>query len=679
MSVPSRARRLLVALLAVVVTAVTLTVPAAAEGTGRIAVHVVGTSGEPVAGVPITVYYEAPLVNDVATGVTDAQGHVDLDVPEGQGDFYVRNGSGRGSQFHPSAGTVIHGVAAGSVTEVEHVVTRTSSLKGRILGPDGQPQRGVQVLAEDSSNKTWVSSHSAADGTWIVTRPLRSGTYSVSPVDGTMDRFHVGPAAPHVVELREGETIQVPDFRLQPAGAAVGRVVDESGRPVANAQIHVYEPTPLEPYDRYLGGAPTLEDGLFDVKHVKPGSWELHVTQQSSGASYVNRSGTAFVAGKDAQLGDIVVRTKPTLIEKPTISGDVRVGSTLTVSPGEWSKDDLDFDYQWKVEGELMVVSNESTYVPTPDTVGRRVWVDVVAFKEFGPRNGVTTEKTEPVQPAPTGKVQSVDPPVITGTPRIGSPLKASSGTWSPNGTSHRYQWYMDGVALDAGKQASYTPSPGTLGKHLTVKVTASRTGFTAASRTSAATAVVAPGQVEVLRAPSLARAEHPVVGTSLGVDLGYWTPSGLTWSYVWVRDGVAIPSSTLGSRSSRYTLTSADWGKNVAVRVSGERYGFGVQRRYTESVYVKRKPSMSNTTEVLGGGKVRLTAKVVVVGATNPVGAVKVLEDGEEVATMPTMVKGVSSLVLSGRTPGVHTYTLAYEGNRLVVPASRERTVTVR
>lgn len=263
--------------------------------------------------------------------------------------------------------------------------------------------------------------------------------------------------------------------------------------------------------------------------------------------------------------------------------------------------------------------------------------------------------------------------PTITGKPQLGATLTADPGTWTASDPTFSYLWFVDGRAITSATQRTYVPTAGTLGKTLTVQVTARVPGRSPGVAVSDPTpTITGSGTIEVVRAPTLTG--RAVVGQTLGVDRGYWTPSGLTWSYVWVRDGQAIS----GARSSTYTLTSADWGRKVAVKVYAVRSGYSMVSRYTPAVDVKRTPAMSNTAEVLGGGQVRLTAKIVVTGATNPVGDVVVFEDGEVVATMPTLVKGVSTIVLQGRTPGQHTYTLAYAGNRLVEAAARSRTVTV-
>jgi hypothetical protein len=291
----------------------------------------------------------------------------------------------------------------------------------------------------------------------------------------------------------------------------------------------------------------------------------------------------------------------------------------------------------------------------------------------------VTPQDRPNVAPTVTVKryTQNTSLPTTGGTsPKIGAAMTATPGEWTQTeGVTWRYQWYMNGVALDAGKQATYTPTAGTLGKRLTVKATAVHKGDVVASATSKATAAVVRGTIEVVRPPVLAALRLPVVGDRIGRDLGYWKPSGLTWSYQWLRDGKAIS----GQRGAYYRLTAADWGKKVSLRVTGSRSGYTSQTRTTPAEVVKRAPSMSNTTTVLGGGKVRLTAKVVVTGTSRPSGRVDVYEDDELIGTIPSLTNGVGTITVSGRTPGTHRYTLEYSGNSLVTAASRTREVVVR
>lgn len=473
-------------------------------------------------------------------------------------------------------------------------------------------------------------------------------------------------------------------------GRITGKVVDSTGAPAAGSVVVAYRVSLGSGEVSEAGRAAVSDSGSYAIS-LAPGSYRLYFRGlpqhrpeywKDAESVYVGdpvtvaSGGTA--AGRDAELA-LGNGLRGRVVDDNGRPVPETLISVYDYSTGEYTGE-IVADATTDEDGWFRLYSLPAgTYRVSIAPVWLRweFWKDAKRIGEgqdiVVPSDGATEIQAE-VEPW----TRNTTPPAITGTPRIGSPMKASLGEWThTSDIRFAYQWSMDGVAIDAGKQADYTPTPGTLGKRLTVTVTASHAGEVVARSTSSPTEKVEPGQIEVVRAPTLKG--RAVVGSTLEADRGYWTPSGLTWNYVWVRDGKAIPTSVPGSRSARYTLTAADWGKKVAVRVSGERSGYGVQRRYTPAVSVLRTPSMSNTTTVLGGGRVQLTAKVVVVGATNPVGTVAVLEDGEQVGTIASLSKGVGSIVLTGRSPGSHTYTLEYSGNRLVEPASRSRTVTVR
>ena len=89
--------------------------------------------------------------------------------------------------------------------------------------------------------------------------------------------------------------------------------------------------------------------------------------------------------------------------------------------------------------------------------------------------------------------------PSITGTPRQGVALGASTGTWSPPGTSYGYVWQrsFDGgstwTAIVGATGSIYTPGASDIGAKLRVTVTATNP-YGVASATSAAVGPVASG-----------------------------------------------------------------------------------------------------------------------------------------------------------------------------------------
>jgi hypothetical protein len=92
--------------------------------------------------------------------------------------------------------------------------------------------------------------------------------------------------------------------------------------------------------------------------------------------------------------------------EPPTISGTPEVLQTLTAAPGQWSEDDVEFEFQWlrcdpdndddceDIEGAIT-----ESFAPGNDDVGQRIRVEVTANKDDDAATA-RSEPTDPVQPA---------------------------------------------------------------------------------------------------------------------------------------------------------------------------------------------------------------------------------------------------------------------------------------
>lgn len=69
-----------------------------------------------------------------------------------------------------------------------------------------------------------------------------------------------------------------------------------------------------------------------------------------------------------------------------------------------------------------------------------------------------------------------------------------------------------------------------------------------------------------------------PVVGQELTAYPGVWRPSGVKLSYQWYRGSTAIPSAT----ASTYTVTAADLGAKLKVRVKGSKSRYPTTTKYS-------------------------------------------------------------------------------------------------
>lgn len=96
-------------------------------------------------------------------------------------------------------------------------------------------------------------------------------------------------------------------------------------------------------------------------------------------------------------------------------------------------------------------------------------------------------------------------------------------------------------------------------------------TSFTATKGQRRSLTIALPVAGKSLRAYDPFVTGSPTVGGTLTVDPGTWSPSGVTYSYRWLADGVAIPGAT----GRTYVPTSSVSGKGIVAEVSGSLSGY--------------------------------------------------------------------------------------------------------
>ena len=76
-------------------------------------------------------------------------------------------------------------------------------------------------------------------------------------------------------------------------------------------------------------------------------------------------------------------------------------------------------------------------------------------------------------------------------------------------------------------------------------------------------------------------------VGSRLSVTTGKWGPGKVSLKIQWLRGGKAIKKAT----KKNYTLTSADAGKKISVKVTGTKKGYAKTSKTSKAVKVERPP----------------------------------------------------------------------------------------
>ncbi|GAA2630102.1 hypothetical protein [Paractinoplanes durhamensis] len=197
-----------------------------------------------------------------------------------------------------------------------------------------------------------------------------------------------------------------------------------------------------------------------DLAGAAAGAWSVTATSAATHA-------TATLAGPFTVIGPNLVST-----QAPSISGAIRVGSTVRAVPGVWSPAATSYGYQWAANGSAIKGATGVTYTIPPALRGLRLSVVVTARRpDYLAGARATAYATVGYGVAPKASAL----PKISGTVKAGKTVKVSVGTWSPKPTAYRYEWRLNGKLISTSSAVKLTKAM--KGKKLTVTVVAKRTG----------------------------------------------------------------------------------------------------------------------------------------------------------------------------------------------------------
>ena len=250
-----------------------------------------------------------------------------------------------------------------------------------------------------------------------------------------------------------------------------------------------------------------------------------------------------------------------------------RNGQKLRVTPGVRVIKSLD---RVTGRGSTVLSRNSSGYFYQAMTAGRTVIPFGQSAKVSVLSTGSASAKV---------RIDFADPflalgtPAITGQARTGITLSARADGWTPKPEAVTYQWLRGGTEIAGATSSKYLVAAADLGSTISVRVTGDRAGQSK-SATSKTTATVRRSMRTVK--PTIAGVSK--VGRLLAVHRGSWAPSGVSFSYRWLRNGQPIGGAT----SSKYRLKSQDRGKRISVRVTGHKSGYYTTARVAASVRIR-------------------------------------------------------------------------------------------
>ncbi|WP_166790458.1 carboxypeptidase regulatory-like domain-containing protein [Cryobacterium tagatosivorans] len=369
------------------------------------------------------------------------------------------------------------------------------------------------------------------------------------------------------------------------------------------------------PIDPIVGSVPVIvgTPNACEALTVLPGAWtpapvSLSYQWTVSGVAVPGETGTSFLV-PGTSVGEpvavVVTGSKPGYVPVshtsvatsayilcdltgpvPTISGDTALGSTLTLDTGGWEPSPVDVAVEWQREGIVIPGETGTSLVLGAADAGAEITASVTGSK---PGYSTLTMLSAAVTIGTAPVLSPTPVPVVVGSTMVGETLTASVPPWGPAPVEISYQWLRNGVAVAGETGVSMLLGAADLAATITVAVTGSKVGYESVTRTSLPTVPITAG---LLSGPVPTIAGVALVGSTLTVNPGSWTPGPVTLAIRWLRDGVPIADAT----GTTLLLGSTDAGTSISVSVTGTRSGYATLTRVSTAVDVPGIPVLEPT-----------------------------------------------------------------------------------
>jgi protocatechuate 3,4-dioxygenase beta subunit len=166
----------------------------------------------------------------------------------------------------------------------------TATIRGHVLAADtGQPLRKAQVRAIAGEMRENRLATTDADGKYEF-KLLPAGRYNISASKGSYVGLQYGQQRPFEpgkpLEILDGQTVEKVDFTLPHGGVITGRILDEFGEPLADAQVAAQRYQNMGGRRRLVpAGRPAMTNdiGEFRLFAIPPGQYYLSATLRSFG------------------------------------------------------------------------------------------------------------------------------------------------------------------------------------------------------------------------------------------------------------------------------------------------------------------------------------------------------------------------------------------------------------
>ena len=305
---------------------------------------------------------------------------------------------------------------------------------------------------------------------------------------------------------------------------------------------------------------------VYPIRYCDPGSgYDLGITRAEGSVSLVrpNRPPTGSIAIRPNYTGYTYGPCIGCILSAVDYSINDRDGLT-----------DATYSYQWLADDAEIAGATSSSYTVASAVEGKAIKVRVSFTDDAGNDETLTSSATAAV----TSNSAATGAPVITGTAHVGETLTATTaGIVDADGlvnVSYSYQWISNDGSSDTDIQnatgSSYTLVAGDEGNTIKVRVSFTDDAGNDETLTSSATAAVTSNSAAT-GAPRVVGVGR--VGNTLTVDtFRIADANGLVnvfYSYQWISNDGSSDTDIQNATGSSYTVSIADRGKAIKVRVS--------------------------------------------------------------------------------------------------------------
>ena len=245
----------------------------------------------------------------------------------------------------------------------------------------------------------------------------------------------------------------------------------------------------------------------------------------------------------------------------PYLSGKPNAGQTLRATNGSWLAGTKLCAF-WILGEKIAVASKSSSYRIQASDLGSEIRYAVV-----GTLNGESSLKLSNAVTVVESTFTRPIAPIVKNAAMVGTRLFTTNPNWEA-GTTYTFQWLRDGQQIVGANSSNFVPRAEDVGSKISIRVCGFKPLFSPLCLTSAEQ-VVQLGSFSKIGAV-LFVGKLSTVGAILTGATTQWQ-NGVSLSYQWLLDGVAIPGAT----TNQLTVQPYFRGKILSYQVTGIMPGY--------------------------------------------------------------------------------------------------------